>query len=123
MRKKVSSASAPAQRVVTPLRAASRILYRVFSPKPGISSSSVLPKPLPPEGANSTTVLPDRSQDSTKVLMMWGATYHQMGKPRNTVSYSAIFSGRRAISGREAGSFISMVLRLFLSIQSRSALV
>ena len=89
----------------------------------GRSSSSVLPKPLPPEVANSTTVLPDRSQDSTKVLMMWGATYHQMGKPRNTVSYSAIFSGRRAISGREAGSFISMVLRLFLSIQSRSALV
>ena len=55
--------------------------------------------------------------------MMVGATYHQMGKPTYTRSYWAMFSTRPAISGRPEGSFISRVLRLLLSIQSRSAAV
>src|SRR5699024_8890483 len=52
---------------------------------------------------------------------MVGAVYHQIGKPTNTVSYASIFSTRFAMAGREDGSFISIVLRLFLSIQFRSA--
>ena len=53
--------------------------------------------------------------------MMVGATYHQIGKPTNTTSYSAMLSRWDAMAGRDAGSFISTVLRARLSIQFRSA--
>ena len=49
--------------------------------------------------------------------------YHHTGKPTNTVSYCAMFSTSAAMAGRQAGSFISTVERLFLSIQFRSAVV
>ena len=52
-----------------------------------------------------------------------GATYHQMGKPRYTTSYSAIDAHFSAMAGRDEASFISSVLRERLSIQSRSAAV
>ena len=42
--------------------------------------------PLPPEVAKGITRLPERSQLSRKVSTMRGSTYHQMGKPRKTVS-------------------------------------
>ena len=43
--------------------------------------------------------------------------------PTKIVSYSSILSRLVAMAGREAGLLISMVLRAFLSIQFRSALV
>ena len=46
-----------------------------------LSSSTVRPMPLPPEVANGTIVLPEKSQLSRNVAMMRGATYHHMGKP------------------------------------------
>lgn len=56
-------------------------------------------------------------------LMMVGATYHQIGNPTKIASYSSMLSRLAAMAGREAESLISMVLRAFLSIQFRSALV
>ena len=53
--------------------------------------------------------------------MMRGATYHQIGNPTNTTSYSAILGTAAAMAGLAFGSFISSVLRLFWSIQFRSA--
>ena len=55
--------------------------------------------------------------------MIVGATYHQIGKPTKITSYSSIFVQVSAISGRDEASFISIVLRLFLSIQFKSAAV
>lgn len=52
----------------------------------GSSFPLVLPMPLPPEVAKGISVLPVRSYCSRKVLMMVGATYHQMGKPTNKMS-------------------------------------
>lgn len=52
----------------------------------GRSASLVFPIPLPPEVANGTMVFPVRSWLSRKVLMIVGATYHQIGKPTNTTS-------------------------------------
>lgn len=46
-----------------------------------------------------------------------------LGNPTNTTSYCSIFSTLERIAGRHPLSFISTVLRLFLSIQSRSASV
>ena len=43
--------------------------------------------------------------------------------PTKIVSYSSMLSRLVAMAGREVGSLISMVLRDFLSIQFRSALV
>ena len=54
---------------------------------------------------------------------MRGSTYHHTGKPTNTVSYAAMSGAPPAIAGRQSGSFISSVLRLFLFVQSRSAVV
>ena len=48
--------------------------------------SRVLPMPLPPEVAKGTTFLPEKSPLSRNVLMMVGATYHQMGKGENAES-------------------------------------
>ena len=78
---------------------------------------------LPPEVPKGTTVLPLKSQLSKNVSMMCGASYHQMGKPTKTVSYCAQDESFSAILGREALSCISIVERLFLSIQSRSLAV
>ena len=50
------------------------------------SSSTALPIPLPPLVANGTIVLPVKSHLSRKVLIMCGAMYHQMGKPKNMTS-------------------------------------
>ena len=47
----------------------------------------------------------------------------QIGKPTKMVSYSSMLSRLAAMAGREVGSLISMVVRAFLSIQFRSALV
>ena len=68
-------------------------------------------------------VLPEKSWLSRNVLMIFGATYHHIGNPTNTLSYASMLPSFSAMAGREAGSFISMVLRLVLSLQSRSALV
>ena len=46
-----------------------------------------------------------------------------IGKPTKMVSYSSMLSRLAAMAGREVGSLISMVLRDFLSIQFKSALV
>ena len=51
------------------------------------NAEAVFPKPLPPEVANSTIFLPEKSYCSRNVLMIVGATYHQIGNPTNTVSY------------------------------------
>ena len=48
----------------------------------GCRSLAVLPRPLPPDVAKSTIVLPEKSWLSKKVLMIDGAVYHQIGKPR-----------------------------------------
>ena len=48
---------------------------------------------------------------------------HGIGKPTKMVSYSSMLSRLAAMAGREVGSLISMVLRDFLSIQFKSALV
>ena len=79
--------------------------------------------PLPPEVAKGTTVFPVKSYASMKVSMIDGSRYHQIGKPTKTTSYCAMFSTRVPIAGRALRSFISRVLRLFLSIQFRSAFV
>ena len=50
----------------------------------------------------------------------FGAEQHQMGNLTKTVAYCAQSGSFPAISGREDLSCISMVERLFLSIQSRS---
>ena len=47
---------------------------------------SALSMPLPPLVAKGITRLPERSQLSRKVSTIFGSTYHQMGKPRKTVS-------------------------------------
>ena len=52
-----------------------------------MSSSSVCPMPEPPDVAKTATLLSDKSQPSKNVLMIVGATYHQIGKPISTVSY------------------------------------
>ena len=79
--------------------------------------------PLPPEVAKGITVLPEKSYLSRNVSTIRGSTYHQMGKPTNTVSYWSRSAAGAAMAGRQAGSFISSVLRLFWSIQFRSAAV
>ena len=68
-------------------------------------------------------VLPPKSYASRNVLMIDGAVYHQIGKPIRITSCSAIGASQSASSGRDDGSSISTLLRLFLSIQSRSACV
>lgn len=48
--------------------------------------ATALPKPEPPEVANRTIFLPEKSYASKKLLMIVGATYHQIGKPTKMVS-------------------------------------
>ena len=79
--------------------------------------------PLPPEVANGTTVLPEKSQLSRKVSTILGAVYHHMGKPTKTASYPATSAALPPSAGRADGSFASVVLRLDLSVQFRSARV
>ena len=86
-----------------------------------LSSETVFPKPLPPEVAKRTIVLPEKSALSRKVLIIVGATYHQMGKPRKITSYPAISAHSHEIAGRLLLSLISTELRDFLFVQSRSA--
>ena len=45
-----------------------------------------MPKPLLPEVANRKIFLPEKSLLSRKVLMIVGATYHQMGNARKMLS-------------------------------------
>ena len=52
----------------------------------GCNPATALPKPEPPEVANSTIFLPLKSYASKKLLMIVGATYHQIGKPTKIVS-------------------------------------
>ena len=66
-----------------------------------LSSDTVFPKPLPPEVANSTIVLPEKSWLSRKVLIIVGATYHQIGKPRKITSYCSVSQGVPDIAGRK----------------------
>ena len=59
-------------------------LFPSFSTAPGqepASSAFVFPIPLPPEVAKGITVFPFRSYCSRNVLIMVGATYHQIGNP------------------------------------------
>ena len=69
-------------------------LFALFSSPPstnsapgadGWSSLIVLPNPLPPDVANSVIFLPVNSYYSRNVLMIVGATYHQIGNP-STIS-------------------------------------
>lgn len=77
--------------------------------------------PLPPDVANKTISLPEKSHASRNEFTMCGATYHQMGNPTKTVSYDSTSAGNSAIAGRDRGSFISIELRLLSFVQSRSA--
>lgn len=61
---------------------------------------------------------PAQEQDKPKKAKKKG-----IGKPTKMVSYSSMLSRLAAMAGREVGSLISMVLRDFLSIQFKSALV
>ena len=90
----------------------------------------VLPMPLPPDVANKAIradekshASDEKSHASKNVLMMFGAVYHQMGKPISTVSYASIPSGIDFKAGLHAGSLHSRVLLLEESVQSRSAAV
>lgn len=83
----------------------------------------VLPMPLPPDVANRAIRADEKSNASKNVLMMFGAVYHQMGKPISTVSYASIPSGIDFKAGLHAGSLHSRVLLLEESVQSRSAAV
>ena len=61
------------------------VLLPVLMIAPGqleASSPAVSPRLLPPEVANRMMVFPVKSACSRKVRMMWGAVYHQIGKPR-----------------------------------------
>ncbi|MBR6204134.1 MAG: amidohydrolase family protein [Candidatus Methanomethylophilaceae archaeon] len=80
------------------------------------------PMSLPPEVANGTTVFPAKSQDSMNVSMIDGSLYHHTGNPTKTTSYAET-SAFEDMAGLEDLSLISMVLLLFLSLQSRSASV
>ena len=78
--------------------------------------------PEPPDVAKTATLLPDKSQPSRNVLMIVGATYHQIGKPISTVSYPETSGRAPSMGGRNFGlSLISIELRLFGLFQSRSA--
>ena len=79
--------------------------------------------PLPPDVANKAIRADEKSPASKNVLMMFGAVYHQMGKPMSTVSYSSTPSGIDFKAGLHAGSLHSRVLLLEESVQSRSATV
>ena len=68
----------------------------------GASSWLVLPIPLPPDVAKGMMVFPVQSYCSRKVLMMFGATYHQIGKPTNIVSYASGCSSLFAMAGLHA---------------------
>ena len=46
------------------------------------NSFTVFPKPLLPDVANSVIVLLEKSYASRNVLIIVGATYHQIGKPK-----------------------------------------
>ncbi len=50
---------------------------------------------------------------------MVGATYHQIGNPIKTVSYAVMSGSFPAMAGRDALFFISMLERLFGSVQIR----
>lgn len=96
----------------------------------GSRSLMVLPMPLPPDVANKAIradekshASDEKSHASKNVLMMFGAVYHQMGKPISTVSYASIPSGIDFKAGLHAGSLHSRVLLLEESVQSRSAAV
>ena len=89
----------------------------------GSRSLIVLPMPLPPDVANKAIRADEKSPASKNVLMMFGAVYHQMGKPMSTVSYSSTPSGIDFKAGLHAGSLHSRVLLLEESVQSRSATV
>ena len=52
----------------------------------GASYADVPPIPLLPEVAKGMTVLPCKSHFSRNEFIIVGATYHQIGKPTNTVS-------------------------------------
>lgn len=87
----------------------------------GARSLAVSPTPLPPDVANNAIRADEKSPDSKNVLTMFGAVYHQMGKPINTVLYALIPSGMHFSSGLHEGSLHSRVLLLLGSVQSRSA--
>lgn len=89
----------------------------------GSRSLMVLPMPLPPDVANKAIRADEKSPASKNVLMMFGAVYHQMGKPISTVSYASTPSGIDFKADLHAGSLHSRVLLLEESVQSRSAAV
>lgn len=89
----------------------------------GSRSLMVLPMPLPPDVANRAIRADEKSNASKNVLMMFGAVYHQMGKPISTVSYVSTPSGIDFKAGLHAGCLHSQVLLLEESVQSRSAAV
>ena len=70
-----------------------------------------------------TTVFPEKSYDSRKVLMMFGASPHHIGYPTSTASYASMSSKGFAILGLMPGSACSRELRLLLLVQSRSAVL
>ena len=78
----------------------------------GSRSLMVLPMPLPPDVANRAIRADEKSPTSKNVLMMFGAVYHQMGKPISMVSYASIPSGIDFKAGLHAGSLHSRVLLL-----------
>ena len=105
-------------------RAAKRLPSTTFAPVASACMFFALsPSWLPPEVAKGITVLPVKSYCSINVSMMDGSRYHHTGKPTKTTSYCAMSATFDAIAGRHDLSFISIVLRLFFFVQSKSALV
>ena len=58
----------------------------VVSDTDGFNFSTVFPNPLPPDVANRIIVFPEKSYALRNVLMIVGATYHQIGNPKNITS-------------------------------------
>ena len=57
-----------------------------MSPAAGFNFSNVFPKPLPPLVANRMIFLSLKSYALRKLVMILGASYHQIGKPKKMTS-------------------------------------
>ena len=66
----------------------------------GLQAPLRLLDPAAAGGGEGITVLPEKSDLSRNVSTIRGSTYHQMGKPTNTVSYWSRSAAGAAMAGR-----------------------